>query len=91
MGAVIAGAIAGIGTKFLAPYAQKYAPSILGLSAPTVAALGAGLAAKFVFKKGGKFTDGFLVLGSAMAASELMGNFGMGGTAAATSAYANDQ
>jgi hypothetical protein len=95
MGDMVAGALVGIGIRAASPYINQYVPPVFGLSPTTVATLGGGIAAKSFLHKGGKFADAAVVLGSAMAASELMGGMlgGSGvanGVANATGAYAND-
>jgi hypothetical protein len=93
MGGIIAGAAVGVGVRALSPHINRYVPSVLGLSPTTVATLGGGVAAKSLLHKGGKFSDAAIVLGAAMAASELMGGF-MGGSAVSgqtAGAFANDQ
>jgi hypothetical protein len=94
MGDIVAGAAIGIGVRALSPHINRYVPSVLGLSPQTIATLGGGVAAKTLLHKGGKFSNAAIVLGSAMAASELMGGF-MGNGATVTGqtngSYANDQ
>ena len=76
LGDVITGAVIGAGVSFAAPHINRYVPSVMGLAPSTVALLGGGVAAKAIFHKGGKWADAAVVLGSAMAASQLMGSNG---------------
>ena len=92
IGNVVTGAVLGIGIKFASPYINRYVPSIGPLSPSTIAILGGGVVTKAVLKKGGKWSDGLIILGSAMAASELSSGFLSNGSVPTgqPTAYAND-
>jgi hypothetical protein len=72
---VVAGAAVGVALPFVAPYVNRFVPSIAGVQPTTIALLGAGVAGKYM-RKGGKFADAALILGSAMLAQNMVGGLG---------------
>lgn len=71
MGDVMAGGLVGIGATFLSPYINQYVPSVAGVSSTAIALTGGGIAAKALLHKGGKYADAMIIVGVAMAASNL--------------------
>lgn len=81
IGALVAGAVVGAGATFAAPMVSSKIPAIGPLAPMTVAVLGTGLVAKTVLHKGGNFATAAVMLGGAMAATDLMrGTATSGGT-----------
>lgn len=78
VGDVVAGGVVGAGIAFAGPTINQYIPALGPLTPTTVAILGGGAVAKTVLHKGGKFASAAVIIGSAMAAHDLMA--GMGGT-----------
>ena len=85
VGEMMTGAVLGAGVHFATPVINSYVPSVMGLRPTTLAVLGGGIAAKTVLHKGGKFASGAVVLGTAMAVSDLIGS--MGGGSSGTMEY----
>lgn len=83
LGDVLAGAAVGVVLHFGAPTINAHVPSIGPVRPTTAVMLGLGAAGKFMHK-GGKYADAALILGSAMAVSDVAGSF-MG--SAGNSAY----
>ena len=75
-GDVIAGGVIGAGLAFARPTINKMVPTVGPLRPTTITLLGAGAGLKLV-KKGGKFADAALIMGSAFAAHDLMASTGI--------------
>ena len=73
-GLVMRGAGVEIASNFITPMVSSYIPPVMGMSAKTEVLLGGGIVAKLVLHKGGSWADTMIILGSARAASELLGS-----------------
>lgn len=76
MGDLVTGAVLGAGIQFAGPTINSMVPSVMGLRPMTVALLGGGVAGKAILHKGGKFADGAIILGTALAVSDLLASQG---------------
>lgn len=76
IGDMVTGGIVGAVTQFAAPTINKKVPSVLGLRPTTAVVLGVGALDKLLIHKGGKFSSAAIIIGTAMAAGDLMANMG---------------
>jgi phage baseplate assembly protein gpV len=87
VGDMVAGAVTGGIVAVASPTINQYVPRVAMFAPTTIALTGVGVAGKMMHK-GGNFTTAALILGSAMAAHDLMSSTGLAGAAGATSSQA---